>query len=157
GEAVRLGDGVMSRFSPDGQWVVGITSGPTDPGQITLLPVGAGERRRLTSPPTTHEWPSFVGPSTLLFVKQEADRREGWRVETDGSGSRRLALGCDLPAASPLGRQFACIDAADRRRLYVYPMGGGEGRKVFQGSQGGGFKCVRWSQTGDRLLAVATD
>jgi len=41
--AVRLGDGVSGRLSPDGRWVMAALGGT--PVKLTLLPVGAGETK----------------------------------------------------------------------------------------------------------------
>ena len=45
----------------------------------------------------------------------------------------------------------------ERSRLDVYPLEGGEAREAFRGSEGGAFKYVGWSRTGDRLLAATAD
>jgi hypothetical protein len=45
---VRLGDGFASSLSPDGQYVV--SQLPNDPSQLTLLPTGAGESKKIKIP-----------------------------------------------------------------------------------------------------------
>jgi hypothetical protein len=42
---VRLGEGFASAFSPDGKWTISFL--PTTPGQMMLLPIGAGQPRTL--------------------------------------------------------------------------------------------------------------
>ena len=43
--AVKLGDGWVSDFTPDGHWVVTVV--PSTPPQLRLYPVGTGDTRRL--------------------------------------------------------------------------------------------------------------
>jgi len=38
---VKLGDGLVARFSPDGKWVAAVI--PSQPNHFSLLPIGAGE------------------------------------------------------------------------------------------------------------------
>jgi dipeptidyl aminopeptidase/acylaminoacyl peptidase len=156
GEAVRLSDGVMSRFSPDGRSIVTIVADGGGPGQVALVPVGAGERKRLTSPPSSHEWPSFLGPTALLYLRREAARREVWRMNTDGSDARSLGVSdCDLPAASPAGDSFVCVAGTDRNRLALHEMAGGSARPLLERPRGS-FQFVRWNSRGDKILAVTT-
>jgi hypothetical protein len=152
GDAVRLTDGVLSRFSPDGRWIVTPTSPPQGPPQLALVPVGPGEPRQLTSSTATHEFPTFAGPSTLLFVRSERGPKEVWRMETDGSGARSLgAPDCDYPAASE--REFVCVGDSGRA-VFVFPMEKGPGRKLFALASPGQFRYVRWNRSGDRIYAV---
>lgn len=45
---VKLGEGSAGGLSPDGKWAISIVTG--SPGQINLLPVGAGQPRKLAVP-----------------------------------------------------------------------------------------------------------
>jgi hypothetical protein len=157
GDAVRLGDGVPSRFSPDARWIVAPVSTADGPPQLVLMPVGAGAHRQLTASAATHQSPSFAGPTTLLFVRSEAGISEVWRMETDGSGARSLgASGCDMPVASPSRASFLCAGDSGRT-LFVFPMERGPGRKLLELPPGGRFKYARWNGRGDRAYAVTSD
>jgi hypothetical protein len=75
--AVRLGDGVAGRLSPDGKWVMSGLTGPLP--KISLLPVGAGETK-------------FI-PLERLHVQNFAWFPDGNHVcmtASEGSGALRL-------------------------------------------------------------------
>ncbi len=157
GDAVRLGEGVPSRFSPDGKWIVMPTRPSEGPSQLALLPVGPGQRRSLTSSDAPHEWPVFVGPTTLLFVRPHGAESGVWRMEIDGTGARYLgAPGCQAPEPSPSATHFVCVGEGGRA-LFVYPMDPGAGRKLHELEPGQEFKYSRWGRRGDTIHAVARD
>ena len=72
--AVRLGDGQAISVSPDGKWV--ITSPPSAPAQLVLLPTGPGEAKPLTHDSISHT-PGEVasGWPALPFLRQGARSR----------------------------------------------------------------------------------
>ena len=155
GDAVRLAEGVPSRFSPDGQSIVTVLRDAGRPPQLALVPVGAGTRRQLTDSKASHQWPAFAGPHTVIFVRSEEGASEVWRMETDGTGALSLgATGCDLPAADPAGRRFVCVYGAEGRQLRVFPMVKGEGRRLYELPSGTRIKYVRWDSAGHRVFAV---
>jgi serine/threonine protein kinase len=153
GDAVRLGEWEQPRFSPDGKWIVALTETRLGPPQILLHPNGPGQTRQITSSLASHWNPSFTGTRTILYVRVENEKREIWRSETDGTGSRVLAAGCDAPMANRAGDAFVCIGEGDRS-LFVGPVRGGPGRQVFQLGTGEWIRYARWNETGDRLLVI---
>lgn len=79
-------------------------------------------------------------------------------MNTDGSGARPLGVaGCDGPIASPSASSFLCIDGKDRRSLWLYPIQGGSGRKLFELSPGQAFVYARWNTVGDRIFGLTRD
>jgi eukaryotic-like serine/threonine-protein kinase len=155
GDATRLGEGFPGKFSPDGRSIVAVTRPLSGAPQLILIPVEAGGVHRLPTSVGDVSAPSFAGPSTLLFVRSEKGDREVWSMETDGSGARSLGgAGCDMPVASPSGSSFLCLKGERRRSLYLYPIKGGPGRKLYELPNEGDFVYARWSTTGDRIFGV---
>ena len=158
GDATRLGEGYPGKFSPDGRWVVAVTRPLSGAPQLLLVPVEAGGIRRLPSPGGDLSSPSFAGPGTLLFVRTERGASEVWTMETDGSRARSAgATGCDMPIASPSGSSFLCLKGEPRRSLFLYPIQGGPGRKLYELPNGRDFVYARWSGRGDRIFGVTRD
>jgi Tol biopolymer transport system component len=158
GDATRLGEGFPGKFSPDGRAIVAVTRPASGPPQLVLIPVEAGDVRRLSIPGGDVSAPSFAGPGRLLFVHTEKGSSEVWTMETDGSGSKSLgATGCDAPAASPSGREFLCLQGERQRSLVVYPIHGGQGRRLFELPSDRDFVYARWNAAGDRIFGVTRD
>jgi eukaryotic-like serine/threonine-protein kinase len=158
GVAVRLGDGLPGKFSPDGRFVVALTPQRSGPAQVVLIPVEAGATRQLTFSQADNSFPSFAGPDTVLFVRSEAGRSDIWKVGTDGAGARSLgAEGCDIPSASPAGFEFLCRCGDTKGALYVFPIEGGPGRKLYELPAGKTINYARWSGTGAQIFAVTRD
>jgi serine/threonine protein kinase len=155
GDATRLGEGFPGKFSPDGRSVVAVTRPISGAPELVLIPVGAGGIRRLPTPGGSVSTPSFASPSTLLFVRSEKGASEVWTMETDGSGARSLgASDCDMPVASPSGSSFLCVKGEGRRSLFLYPIQGGPGRKLYELPNGADFVYARWNGTGNRIFGV---
>ncbi len=74
-------------------------------------------------------------------------------METDGTGSRRLAAACDSPIANQAADSFVCV-GENHRSLFAYPIEAGRGRLVYELPAGEQFRCARWNDRGDRILAV---
>jgi len=153
GDAVRLGEWEDPKFSPDGKWIVALTPTRLGPPQILLHPNGPGQTRQLTSSPASHWRPSFAGKQTILFTRVEGDKKEIWRMNTDGTGSRAVVAGCDWPVANETADSFVCV-GEDQRSLFVHQLEGGQGRLVYSLPTVERFRHARWNDQGDRILAV---
>ena len=152
GDAGRVSDGATGRFSPDGRYVVSTLG---EPPQLVLTPLGGGHPQTLTRGEASHSAPAFAGPTTILFVRSEKGESGVYRIETDGTGLRSLsAPGCDLPAADTLAQRFLCVGGERNRTLFVHPMAGGPGRKVYELPRPGRFRYARWSTSGDLIYVV---
>jgi len=157
GDATRLGAGYPGKFSPDGRSIVAVTQSTSGASQLSLIPVEAGGVRLLPTPGGDVSAPSFAGPNTLLFVRSEKGVSQVWTMATDGSGARSLgADGCDAPVASPSGSSFLCVGQR-RRSLFVHPIKGGPGLKLYELPEGRDFVYARWNAAGDRIFAVTRD
>ncbi|HEY7862858.1 MAG TPA: hypothetical protein VIE39_04325, partial [Thermoanaerobaculia bacterium] len=158
GEALRLGGWEPGRFSPDGRWIVGILEDSEGNGQLVLFPVGAGDSRPIPTPGLAAEEPSFAGPDGILFVGTRDGKRQVWTVRTDGSQPRALgAPDCALPQPSPSLRSFVCEGGPAFATLFVYPMDGGAGRRLYEHPSGRRLWYARYDSTGGRIFAVAAD
>jgi Tol biopolymer transport system component len=158
GEAVRLGEGEFGKFSPDGHWVVALTSGRGGPPQILLHPTGTGQTRRLTATAATHWAPAFAGPDRIVFVRSEGGESDLWTMRVDGSGARALgARGCDLPMANRTGDRVVCAGGPGYRSIFVLPIAGGAPRKLYEATTPARLRYVRFNDRGDRVLAVTGD
>ena len=110
GEAIRIADADPGRFSPDGRWVVAASRIAAGPSQLILVPATGGKVRALTSSATaSFAQPSFAGPDTILFLRSEKERRDVWRMRTDGTEAEALGVeGCSAPAADPTAGCQGC-------------------------------------------------
>jgi Tol biopolymer transport system component len=156
GDVVHLSEWEPGRFSPDGRWIIGWVEA-SGLNQLALFPVETGRGRVISTPGLEASDPSFAGPDTILFVGVRPGERKVWRIQPDGTGARPVgAPDCELPRASPSGEAFACEGEAGRT-IFVYPIGGGSGRKLYTRSTGGRFWYVRWDRRGERIFAVTRD
>jgi eukaryotic-like serine/threonine-protein kinase len=126
--AIRLGDGTFPALSPDGKWVVAIDNG--SPGQLELLPTGAGSPKRLTNDSLEHRRLRWVPDGTgLVFVAAEANRppRTYW---TDLNGATRAITpeGTTGVLVTPDSKYVMTIDGTGMRLFY--PLQGGEPKPI---------------------------
>jgi Tol biopolymer transport system component len=158
GAATPVGEFDSGRFSPDGQWIVGLTSAEDRPPQLMLIPVGPGKSRELTATAATHATPSFVNGHTLLFLRSEGGASEVWTMETDGSAARSLGgAGCSNPAARPDGSAYLCLGGDRDGTIFVYPMRQDPGRVLISLAAGQRIQYARWNGSGDRIFVVTSD
>ena len=75
--AVRLGDGTSMSLSPDGKWVLSLTT--STPAQIVLLPTGAGDARQLSHDKIYHSWARWL-PNSKGFVFTGTEEGHGARI-----------------------------------------------------------------------------
>ncbi len=147
--AVRLGDGLGTSLSPDGRWVFSIVHPARH--QIVLLPMGAGEARRLEPSGMTYHWGGwFPDGQRIHFAANEPGR--GLRVWVqDLAGGKPRSITPEgvarLGRVSPDSKWYAGGDP--QGRLTLFPVEEGEPRPV-PGVEPGFFP-IRWSSDG-RLL-----
>ncbi len=158
GNAVRLGAWEPGRFSPDARRIIGTSSDAAGTGQLVLFSVGAGDSRPLPTPGLAADEPSFAGPDAILFVGTREGKRNVWTIRTDGRQLRPLgAPDCALPIPNPSLRSFVCEGGPGFATIFVYPMDGGPGRRLFEHPAGKRFWYARFDSTGKRIFAVASD
>lgn len=156
--AVRLGDGLPMRFSPDGKWVLttypsGIK--PTSPPQVLLLPTGAGQPVTLTHDSLYHGFATLLPDGKrMLFEGAEPGRAvRNWvqdirggkplPITPEGTVGRRL---------SPDGKLLVAVDA--ERKFWLYPADAGTPRAL-SGIEPG-EDAIRWAADG-KYVFVASD
>ena len=123
--AVRLGNGGFSALSPDGKWVAAITN--DSPPQIQILPIGAGQSRRLTNDGLQHTRVAWIPDGTgLIFIASEPNHppHSYW---TDLSGRARVITpeGIIGLVATPDSKYLLASDPAGKWSLYSLAAGGG--------------------------------
>ena len=129
GAAIRLGEGTALCLSPDGKWILASRS---DLGRLVLLPVKAGAIRQLPPDQLTHvsgAWLSggtgfiFAGNSAghaVRIYKQDLNEGKPVAITPEGVGSY-FSLAPD--------NKFIATAGPDKR-LYLYPLSGGDPRLV---------------------------
>ncbi|MGD0598715.1 MAG: protein kinase [Terriglobales bacterium] len=129
--AVRLGDGRAISVSPDGRWV--ITSLPSPPAQLLLLPTGPGEAKPLTHDSINHSQSKWL-PDGRRFLFSGKEPGHAARIYLqDLSGGKPTPIspeGIDplVLVLSPDGQQVVGIGSDEK--AYSYPVAGGEPRAV---------------------------
>jgi serine/threonine protein kinase/Tol biopolymer transport system component len=157
GDAVHLGDGQPQRFAPDGRQIVALTRPLSGPPKLTFVPVETGEVPQPMPLEGVFSSASFLDARSLLVVRSEGGRRDVWRMGVDGSGARPLgAGGCEHPDVSPHGGTFLALCDPGSRGLFIFPMTGGSGRKLFELPPGDRFQYARWDREGKKIFAVAS-
>src|SRR5271156_488897 len=153
--AIRLGEGAAAALSPDQKWVIVVT--PIAPGQLRLLPTGAGEAQSLTDDAINHQWARwFPDGKRLIFSGNEPGRGVRFYSQ-DISGGKPKAIspeGVDAQnfAISPDG-QFVVGIGPDEKG-YLYPSAGGEPRTV-NGMEPGDIP-INWSQDARSIYLYRT-
>ena len=157
GEAVRVADGEVGRFSPDDQSIVTTTRAGQGIPQVALVTLATGHAVPITSSAAPNSYPAFAGAGTILFSRGDAGKIEIWRTGIDGTGERRLASGCDRPSANAAGSAFLCIGGPQDDVLFASPIpSGGEAHLTTVRALAGGGKFIyaRWNAAGNEILAL---
>jgi hypothetical protein len=129
GPAVRLADGVCSKISPDGRWV--LVGNHREPSAIYLVPTGAGETRRIELTGHAVVYASWVpGSDAIVVVASKGDSaRRLYRVdlatqaiepvgdETPVTGSSVLVSpdGTSVAARDPQGVRIIGLEHGESR------------------------------------------
>jgi len=154
--AVKLGDGWVSDFTPDGHWVVTVV--PSTPPQLRLYPVGAGETRRLDfgafeALSDAHVWGPGVD-STLACGTMSGhvprcylrtSSAAAWRPVTDD--------GADHAFVSPDGHLVLTTSPDGSNRLYDLRTGSGHPVRGLRAAD----RVLRWSPDGKSLWVWQPD
>lgn len=125
--AVRLGDGVSGFLSPDGQWVLTTVGSPQ---KAILVPTGAGQSRQLLDEKSGIFDAAWLpdGKSVVYMAAQPGHALRSYLLDLNGGVPRPLTPeGTAGSIISPDGKFLLAQD--DARRLWLYPIAGGEPRK----------------------------
>jgi Tol biopolymer transport system component len=151
--AVRLGEGRSMGLSPDGKWALAVRQVP-QPGQLLLIPTGAGETRVLTKDAINHRaaaW--FPDGRRVVFVGDEPGKGPRLYVQDIEGGSPRAisaeakkgTLWMTWRPVSPDGKLVVFFDG----QYYLYPVEGGAPRPIRGIAQG--EVVVGWDTAGTGL------
>ncbi|MFH1177004.1 MAG: protein kinase [Acidobacteriota bacterium] len=154
---VRLGDGRAFGLSPDGKWV--LTSLPTAPTRIVLLPTGAGESRTIEPGGLSVEWAAWFpdGRRILLLASHWGSRRRLWTLGVDAGSPQPITPdGVDAGmragvCISPDGKTVAAHGPGDK--AWLYPVEGGQ-PSLLPGITGDDV-CLRYSVDGLYLFVAS--
>jgi Tol biopolymer transport system component/predicted Ser/Thr protein kinase len=153
--AIRLGEGGASALSPDQKWVIVVT--PIAPGQLRLLPTGAGETQSLTTDSINHQWARwFPDGKRFVFSGNEPGRGVRFYAQDIAGGKPKPISpeGVDAQdfAISPDGQTIAGI--GPDQKGYLYPAAGGDPRPV-NGMEAGDIP-INWSQDARSIYLYRT-
>jgi Tol biopolymer transport system component len=158
--AVRLGEGIAGRLSPDGKWVTTrVGGGPDSRPRLVLLPTGAGESKTVLTEGLDFRGAGNWLPDGRRLLLAGAEKRSPARVylvEIEGGGRRPVTPeGISLlpfpfsgDPVSPDGTRFLATDA--KRALFVVSLDGGEPRRL--GELQPLESVVQWSADGRSLI-----
>jgi Tol biopolymer transport system component len=149
--AQKLGEGTASELSADGKWAIVVRNGP--PARLVLVPTGVGEERILEDGGLEEiSWEDVrrsADGRRLLFSGHEKGRPERMYVQDIASGKPRPLtppdVGVDSTSISPDGR-FVIVEQRDG--YWLYPVDGGEKRKLAGFLEGEDFVWRNWSEDG---------
>ena len=152
----RLGDGIGSALSPDGNWVISVL--PTTPSQIVLLPTGAGSPKRLERYNIEDYGVTdfFPGGKRILFSGTEQGHAMRDYVQDLEGGKPKpitpegVASMWKTHPISPDGKSIIALDPDGK--LYIYPSDGGE-RRPLPGVAPGDIP-LRWSADGSSIFVT---
>ncbi len=153
--AIRLGEGGASALSPDQKWVLVVT--PITPGQLRLLPTGAGETKSLTSDSINHQWARwFPDGKRFVFSGNEPGRGVRFYMQ-DTSGGKPQAISSEGVEAqdfaiSPDGQMVVGI--GPDQKGYIFPVAGGDPR-IVKGMEAGDLP-INWSQDARSIFLYRT-
>jgi Tol biopolymer transport system component len=150
--AVRVGEGLLLPLSPDGKSMLSLQGQVWGPAQLSLLPTGAGEPRRIPTGGLPIRFADWLpdGKSILLVAGGPCHRSRIFVQSLDGEGRRALTpegFSIGFNSVSPDG-SLAVAGSGDRR-LWLVPIKGGEVRPA-PGTEEGEYP-VGWNKDG-RLL-----
>jgi eukaryotic-like serine/threonine-protein kinase len=132
--AVRLGDGIAMALSPDRGWVL---SGKAfaHPPELRLVPVGAGQERRLEKDGLSYQQAAFLPDGRHVVVVARAPGQGPRLYVQDLAGTQppRPISSDDIeapqaPAVSPDGRFVAAV--GPEQRAWIYPLDGVKGYPI---------------------------
>ena len=121
--AVRLGNGGTSALAPDGKWVAATSN--DSPGQIQLLPIGAGQPRRLTEGVQHSRVAWTPDGKALIFNAAKPNRppRSYW-MDLDGKSRAVTPEGTTGLVATPDSKYLLAADTDGKWFLFPLVDGG---------------------------------
>jgi Tol biopolymer transport system component/predicted Ser/Thr protein kinase len=149
---IRIGEGIapiLAALSPDGRWVFNSTPAPGGV-RYELLPTGAGEPRPIAirglAEVETVQW--FPDGEHLLVTGSAPGKKpRDYIIDLAGGQPRPITPeGVGESVISPDSKSVIAID--EQRGLSIYPVEGGEARRVVEKASGG---PRQWSADGKSI------
>lgn len=143
---VELGTGSAGGLSPDGKWAVAIVEG--NPGQVMLVPTGAGRPRSVATPGLEHIYSGsghFLadGKRIAIYASEHGHGVRCYLVDIDGGKPVPITPeGITGGLVSPNGKYV--VRANDAGVTAVYPIDGGVPRSI--PNLAPGFTPIQWAQ-----------
>jgi eukaryotic-like serine/threonine-protein kinase len=155
---VRLGDGVAFSLSPDGKWVTGYSSTEMSNRKYMLTPTGAGEEVEILVPQLPDKFGLIMGwlpgERNYLIMGISPHKKVQYFAWDAAHGSVRAVspdgMPDNIPLISPDRLQY--LSPGPDRQWYVYPIQGGEPRRV--PSLGEHDIPINWRSDGRSLYVV---
>ena len=151
GLPIRLGEGSSGSLSGDGKWAASVSI--SEPAQITLLPLGAGQPRtvQVTGLQHVHSgWARFLPGDQQLAVSGDEAGHAARCYLVNLSSGRATAVtpeGLVCGPISPDGRLI--IGKANTGAMSVFPIIGGAPKAL--AAKKANFYPVQWSEDGSSL------
>ncbi len=160
---VRLGEGTAQAISPDGRSV--LASAGTSPPELLLVPIAAGDVRRIPLPGIDAIGEGFWffpdGRSLLFGGRTSKGIFRLFRTSIDGGTPVPVTPEgvVNFAGDRPLSPDGVFVAAAsggqDSRRCMIFPVAGGEPREI-KGYQPGDVE-IRWTENGRGLYVFRRD
>ncbi len=149
--AVRLGDGVNPRLSPDGRWALTTLEGT--PPRVTLLPTGAGETRIIpTGKLNCHNAAWFPDGKHICVVANEGTGGLTlYELDIETGEQRSFSEAGVSPSDILVAPDGSCVGARGPDLAYrLYPVDGGPPRPLADiGTQ---ERAMGWNADGSALF-----
>jgi eukaryotic-like serine/threonine-protein kinase len=150
--AIRLGQGSGIALSPDGKWALARQN--TNPAPLSLLPTGVGEMKSIKDDGLNHTGAAWL-PDGDHIVFSGIETGHGMRLYLESlSDGKPKAISEEgvgaAPILSPKGDLVA--DTGPDRKIYVYPVQGGD-RRLVPGIEAGELP-TGWSADGQELFVL---
>jgi eukaryotic-like serine/threonine-protein kinase len=148
---VQLAKGSAGGLSPDGKWAISIVTG--SPGQVTLVPVGAGQPRIVATPGLEHIYSGLAhfladGKHITLNASEHGHGKRCYLLDLNGSKPVPITPeGVTGALVSPDLKYV--IRADDVGILAVYPIAGGPAHVI--PNLEAGLTPLRWSDDGSTI------
>jgi len=128
--AIRLGEGSGMALSRDGKWALARQN--TNPSHLTILPTGVGEMKPVKDDGLNHTGAAWL-PDGDHIVFSGIDAGHGMRlyIESLSDGKPKAVSSEGVGSSIILSPQGDFVaDTGPDRKLYLYPVAGGEPRLV---------------------------
>jgi eukaryotic-like serine/threonine-protein kinase len=143
---IQLGEGSAGRLSPDGNWAISIV--PGKPGQLRLIPIGAGQTRIIALPgieQIRNGTARFLADGKHVTINANEPGHEVRCYIVDFNGGKPVPItpeGITNGLVSPDGRYVLYPD--DAGLVSLYPINGGQVRRIPDLEPG--FALLQWSE-----------